>query len=68
VFRQEATNRGVVETHLRTKARLKDLLFRPENDHLLFAYLGISLIIKRRSQLQPVSGLIATKRKLLRAL
>jgi hypothetical protein len=66
-FRQEAHACGVVESHLWTKAHLEDLLFLPENDHLLFAYFGISLGIRRRSELQRIRGSIILKRKLLRA-
>jgi len=66
-FREEAVTRGVVEGHLWTKAHLEDLLFLPENDDLLFAYFGISLGIRRRSQLQRIRESITLKRKLLRA-
>jgi hypothetical protein len=66
-FRGEAVARGVVEGHLWTKAHLEDLLFLPENDDLLFAYFGISLGIRRRSQLQRIRECITLKRKLLRA-
>jgi hypothetical protein len=67
-FHDERLKRGVLEGHLWTKAHLEDLLFRPENDHLLFAYFGISLGAKRRSQLQQIQSMITVKRKLLRAL
>lgn len=66
-FRGEAVRRGVVEGHLWTKAHLEDILFLPENDDLLFAYFGISLGIRRRSQLQRIRESITVKRKLLRA-
>ena len=66
-FREETVTRGVVEGHLWTKARLEDLLFLPENDDLLFAYFGISLGIRRRSQLRRIREFITLKRKLLRA-
>jgi hypothetical protein len=67
-FRDEAFKRNVREAHLWTKAQLEDMLFRPAWDHLLFAYFGISLGTRRRSQLQQVRSRIALKRKLLRAL
>lgn len=66
-FHAEATERGVQEHYLWTKAQIEDLLFRPENDRLLFAYFGFSLGIRRRSRLQDVRARIALKRKLLRA-
>ncbi len=67
-FREEAIARGATEFHLWTKAHLEDRLFLPEHDHLLFAYFGISLSMRRRSRLQDVRSHIALKRKLLRAL
>jgi hypothetical protein len=67
VCREEALARGVIEVHLWTKAHLEDLLFLPENDHLLFAYFGISLGVRRRSQLQRLRETITLKRKILRA-
>lgn len=50
------------------KAELEDRLFRPENDHLLFAYFGISLTIRRRSQRTDLRARLATKRKANRIL
>ncbi len=67
VFREETRARGVSESHLWTKAHLEDLLFLPDHDRLLFAYFGISLAIRRRSEVQRVREDIALKRKLLRA-
>jgi hypothetical protein len=67
IFRQRALERGVTESHVWTKAQLEDMLFLPENDHLLFAYFGVSLGIRRKSQLQSIRSLITIKRKLIRA-
>jgi hypothetical protein len=66
-FHNARINLGVPEGHLWTKAHLEDLLFLPQNDHLLFAYFGLSLGTRRHSELQKVRAVIATKRKLLRA-
>jgi hypothetical protein len=66
-FHEERHRRGVAEGHLWTKAHLEDLLFLPENDHLLFVYFGLSLRAKQRSRLQQVQSILSTKRKLLRA-
>jgi hypothetical protein len=66
-FHEERIKRGVAEGHLWVRAHLEDMLFTPRNDHLLFAYFGISLGTRRRGQLQQVRTIIATKRKLLRA-
>jgi len=43
VFRDELRRRGVREFYLWGKADIEDLLYRPKNDHLLYAYFGISL-------------------------
>jgi hypothetical protein len=67
-FHEERISRGVVEGHLWSKAHLEDRLFLPENDHLLFAYFGLSLRVRTRSQLQRLRDRLAIKRKLLRAL
>lgn len=66
-FHEERMKRGVAEGHLWVRAHLEDMLFTPRNDHLLFAYFGISLGTRRRGQIQQVRSVIATKRKLLRA-
>lgn len=50
------------------KAELEDRLFRPENDHLLFAYFGISLTIRRRSQRTDLRARLVMKRKTNRIL
>lgn len=67
-FHDERVKRGVAEGHLWTKAHIEDLLFRPDYDHLLFAYFGISLGTKRRSRLQQIQSALTIKRKILRAL
>jgi len=66
-FHEERASRGATIGHLWTKAHLEDILFQPRNDHLLFAYFGISLQTRRRSRLQRVQAELALKRKLLRA-
>jgi hypothetical protein len=43
------------------------MLFRPENDYLLFAYFNISLKTRRRSRLQAIRTQLIIKRRLLRA-
>ena len=66
-FSTRAHEKGFREAHLWTNAHLEDMLFRPEYDHLLFAYFGISLGVKRNSNIQAIRRTIALKRKLLRA-
>lgn len=67
-FRREAARRGVAEAHLWVKAHLEDMLFQPENDHLLFAYFGISLQVRHRSELQEIRSTMSIRRKLMRSL
>lgn len=55
---------SVAEWHIWGRGELEDLLFQPRNDHLLFAYFGISLVIRRRSQATNLRGEVAMKRKL----
>src|SRR5205823_1836030 len=62
-FHDERVKRSVSEGILWTKAHLEDLLFRPENDHLLFAYFGISLMTQRRSRVHDIRTSLTTKRK-----
>lgn len=66
-FHTEAAQLGVREHFLWTNAHIEDMLFRPEYDHLLFAYFGVSLRVRRASRLQEVRSRIALKRKLTRA-
>ena len=63
IFRQGCRDFGFSEAHLWGKGELEDLLFQPKNDHLLFAYFGISLQARKRSLKTEVRGRIATKRK-----
>lgn len=59
---------GVSEWHIWGKAEIEDQLFQPKNDALLFAYFGISLTIRRRSQVTELRRQIAVKRRLKRFL
>lgn len=49
VFNDELRRRGVRERHLWGKADIEDFLYRPEHDHLLHAYFGISLQVETPS-------------------
>jgi len=57
-------DQGISETVIWGKGELEDQLYQPKNDNLLFAYFGISLTIRRRSQATQIRAEIATKRKL----
>lgn len=67
-FRARCEELGIEEWHLWGKAELEDLLFQPRNDSLLFAYFGVSLAIRRRSQKTELRALLAIKRKAHRVL
>ncbi len=67
-FRIKCESLGVEEWHLWGKAELEDRLFQPKNDHLLFAYFGVSLTFRRRSRKSEIGQLLATKRKAHRTL
>jgi len=67
-FARKCKALGLQEWHLWGKAELEDRLFRPENDHLLFAYFGVSLTIRRRSQRTELRARLALKRKANRLL
>jgi Restriction endonuclease len=67
-FRAKCDELGVQEWHLWGKAELEDLLFQPKNDHLLFAYFGISLTIRRRTWRSQVRSKLSIKRKAKRLL
>jgi hypothetical protein len=65
VFRSECVAKGLKEFHLWGKAEIEDRLFLPENDRLLFAYFGLSLQPRMRSQKAEILHRMAIKRKLL---
>jgi hypothetical protein len=54
-FAKKCREMNLEEWHLWGKAELEDRLFRPENDHLLFAYFGFSLTI-RGAHNEPTCG------------
>ncbi|MFZ3322733.1 MAG: hypothetical protein WA190_10200 [Usitatibacter sp.] len=59
---------GVQEIQIWGRGELEDLLVQPKNDHLLFAYFGISLQIRRRSTRSAIRSRLATKRRAHRIL
>ncbi len=65
VFREKAREKGFQEFYLWGKAELEDLLFQPKYDHLLFAYFGISLVIRHRSQKTQLRSRLVIKKKAL---
>lgn len=67
-FRAWCRDHGIAEWHQWGRAEIEDRLFRPANDHLLFAYFGISLHIRKRSMKAEVRARLATKRSALKHL
>ena len=65
-FRRESVAFGAQEFYMWGKADLEDMLFRPENDHLLFAYFGVSLVVRRRDARTSLRAFLAAKRKAVR--
>ena len=57
-----AREKGFAEARLWGRAEIEDQLFQPKNDHLLFAYCGFSLQVRRRSVKTNVRAILATKR------
>lgn len=68
VLRGEMSERKVEEWFIWGKAELEDRLFLPRYDHLLFAYFGVSLQVRRRSIRAEVRRDIALKRALIKVL
>lgn len=64
-FREEMVERRIGESYLWGKGELEDMLFLPKNDHLLFAYFGISIQVTRRSVKSHLNARLAIKRRLL---
>lgn len=67
-FRLELRRRGVMEFYLLGAGELEDMLYQPKNDHILFAFFGISLTSRRRSRTTEVRSTINIKNKLRRVL
>lgn len=67
-LRTEMVERKVEEHFIWGRSELEDLLFLPKNDHLLFAYFGISLQVRRRSLRADTSRVLTLKRKLVKVL
>jgi hypothetical protein len=67
-FREELRNNGVMEFYLWGAGELEDMLYQPRNDHILFAFFGISLTSRRRSRTTEIRAAVNAKNKLLRVL
>jgi hypothetical protein len=67
-FRSWCIEHGLREFFLWGKAELEDALFQSKNDRLLFAYFGLSLTIRRRSEQARLRSQTTIKRKLKRSI
>lgn len=67
-FRQALVGTAVQEFQLWGKSELEDMLFQPKNDHLLFAYFGLSLQVKKRNLQSEIRAKVAWRKRLLKAL
>ena len=63
-FRDWCVEAGIAEYHIWGKADIEDLLLQPKNDSLLFAFFGISLIVRKRSLRTEIRARLATKKKI----
>lgn len=67
-FREELRSRGVMEFYLWGAGELEDMLYQPKNDHILFAFFGISLASRRRLRTTDIRAGVIVKNKLRRVL
>lgn len=67
-FGKWCVEHNISEHYLWGRAELEDMLFQPKYDHLLFAYFGISIQIRKRSAKTRLRGLLSTKRQAIRHL
>jgi len=65
IFLHKSRENGYKEFYIWSKSELEDMLFQPQNDNLLFAYFGISLIIKRRSLKSQIRKKIIIKNRII---
>jgi hypothetical protein len=63
IFYEETRKLGFMEIKLWGKAEVEDQLFQPKNDHLLFAYFGISLQVRQRTLKTTVRARLSRKRQ-----
>jgi hypothetical protein len=67
-FRSWCAAKKIQEFYLWGRAAIEDFLYQPKNDHLLFAYFGVSLQIRRQRLSTSIRRLVSLKRKLNRLL
>ncbi len=67
-FIQGIRGKSIQEFRLWGRAELEDMLFQPKNDHLLFAYFGISIVTRRRSLKTQIRSILSIKKKAIKYL
>lgn len=67
-FIEKMKEKGIQEYYLWGKADLEDMLMQPKNDNLLYAYFGISLVIRKRTVKTEIKSTLAIKRKVVKHL
>lgn len=65
-FRETLRTKGVQEFYLWGKAHLEDMLYMPKNDRILFAFFGVSLIVRRKYRRTEIRFVVNNKNKLFR--
>lgn len=65
-FTDGLRKKWVKEFYLWWKADLEHMLYLPKNDHILFAFFGISLVAKKRSKATTSRAVVMNKNKLIR--
>lgn len=63
IFRETLRDKGVTEFYLWGRATLEDMLHQPKNDHTLFTFFGVSLVVRRRSRSTEIKFSVNNKNK-----
>lgn len=66
IFYKILRDNSVQEFYIWGRAEIEDMLFQPKNDNLLFAYFGISLVMRRKSLTSELRTKLVKKRKALK--
>ena len=65
-FRSEIRKKGITEYQLWGRAELEDKLLMPRNDHLLFAFFGLSLTTRKKTRTTEARFRVNNKNKIIR--
>src|SRR5437899_131725 len=68
VMAEWARLNGLEEFQIWSVSDIETMLMQPKNDHILFAFFGISLQVRKRSVASAIRSRITTKRKIARIL